>query len=498
MNMLKLTRKLILLCFLSILIFTNSCKKGDLNTDKFTNELKVKQFLNVPESLTDVIKQIAKKIEADNNKTHYLESIVDKLGMPNWEKAIISPRNAMYRTESEEGYDLQIIIPINQPNEQTITGFFACIVQSNNIVDIAKLIEADKYSQFYFSNNQIILDKEDLALMCIYIEAETFGNEYYRIFDKSLFNYDPSKVNSYKLVQIYNKGNTKDMKLAYFDSNTKEQFINNTEVPVLGVCLDPNPGNGEDDFDHQSWNFWHYIQHLQNSLYFNGGFNNGGEGGGGGWGYVPSVYSLTNRTNADTNDDDIDNNTTGGYDLTQYQQYDPSQTWPSINSVIPPSNFVGWGAPGISKNCMDYAKAQIAKKGYKISNYYVSGQTIQIYTESGGVNQNSVKDGIGYLISALQRGIPVIVGVDDQSGSSNPATDNTTDHFVVIVGMGTDATGKYFTFYDNASGDVTLGASPNNKLYYNPTTGKITGQSQTPYAISSPRNYTITMMRKSK
>ena len=92
----------------------------------------------------------------------------------------------------------------------------------------------------------------------------------------------------------------------------------------------------------------------------------------------------------------------------------------------------------------------------------------------------------------------MIVGVDDQSGSSNPATDNTTDHFVVIVGMGTDATGKYFTFYDNASGDVTLGASPNNKLYYNPTTGKITGQSQTPYAISSPRNYTITMMRKSK
>lgn len=103
------------------------------------------------------------------------------------------------------------------------------------------------------------------------------------------------------------------------------------------------------------------------------------------------------------------------------------------------------------------------------------------------------------MISALQRGIPVVVGVDDQPGSPNVQTDNTTDHFVVIVGMGHDSNGNYFIFYDNASGDPAQGANPNNKLYYNPTTGIISGQSQTSYALDPTMHpYIVTMIRKSK
>ena len=64
--------------------------------------------------------------------------------------------------------------------------------------------------------------------------------------------------------------------------------------------------------------------------------------------------------------------------------------------------------------------------------------------------------------------------------------------------MGTDSNGKYFQFYDNASGEVSQGASSLNKLYYNSTTGIISGSSQTEYAIRQPRQYTITMIRKSK
>ena len=59
-----------------------------------------------------------------------------------------------------------------------------------------------------------------------------------------------------------------------------------------------------------------------------------------------------------------------------------------------------------------------------------------------------------------------------------------------------DNNGNYFTFYDNASGSSSLGASPSNKLYYNSTTGTISGTSATPYA--SGLTYTITQIRKSK
>ena len=76
--------------------------------------------------------------------------------------------------------------------------------------------------------------------------------------------------------------------------------------------------------------------------------------------------------------------------------------------------------------------------------------------------------------------------------------DSTTDHFIVLVGMGTDSNGKYFRFYDNASSEVSQGANSLNKLYYNSTTGIIIGNSQTDYANRQPRSYTITMIRKSK
>jgi Peptidase_C39 like family len=167
--------------------------------------------------------------------------------------------------------------------------------------------------------------------------------------------------------------------------------------------------------------------------------------------------------------------------------------------VVTTSDFVGWGTAGIKVNCMDYAKAQIAKKSKKISNYYAPNQTIQIYKESTGADSTKVKDAIGYLISALNRGIPVIVGVGDAPGSHNPHTDQTTDHFIVIVGMGSDATGKYFIFYDNASGQATQGANSNNKLYFNSATWKISGQSQTTYALGAGMYpYIVTMIRKSK
>lgn len=215
---------------------------------------------------------------------------------------------------------------------------------------------------------------------------------------------------------------------------------------------------------------------------------------------------LYNKTALDSNvTGDLENNVKGNEDVTIYNNFDPiQQTWPIIPAVISDSDFIGWGFPNIERNCMSYAKAQIGKKGFQISNYYNNtGQTIQVYTEQNGVNQIALQKGLSYLIYALENGIPVIVGVDAHSGSPNTNTDNTTDHFVVIVGMGIDNKGKYFIFYDNASGKTpyqNFGANPNNKLYYNSITGLITGESSTQYfnSVDVEHNYIVTQIRKSK
>lgn len=224
------------------------------------------------------------------------------------------------------------------------------------------------------------------------------------------------------------------------------------------------------------------------------------------------VYDLLHNKNDynSLNSLDDDNNTIGGYDVNSYQLIsDLSAPWQNIAPVISVQDFVGWGTPGISENCMDYAKAQIGKLGYSISNYYQDdgfgiSQTFQVYRK-GIANPSELKKSISYIGYALGKGIPVIVGVDNKAGSSNPRTDETTDHFVVIVGMGSENGKNYLIYYDNAFGDASLGTHSANKFYYDEINGvmKNTIKSNPPYETSYygrllEYDYIMTMVRKSK
>ena len=73
------------------------------------------------------------------------------------------------------------------------------------------------------------------------------------------------------------------------------------------------------------------------------------------------------------------------------------------------------------------------------------------------------KQAVNYLKKALKNNTPVMCGVDNRPKSPNK--DAITDHFIVIVGMGTDEKGNYFLFYDNAVTNTKIGTSLDNKLY---------------------------------
>jgi len=208
---------------------------------------------------------------------------------------------------------------------------------------------------------------------------------------------------------------------------------------------------------------------------------------------------MNNRTSFDTNEGEIDDYINGGFDTTTYSVFNPqTQPWPQIPAVIPQNKFIGWNRTlHPSWHCMGYSKEQLRVMGYQISSYYSAGQTFQVYTALNGVNNTALTNGLSYLKYALSNGIPVIVGVDDAPGHTGNL-DNTTDHFIVIVGMGSNSTGNYFQFYDNTSGNISQGANSLNLLYYNSSTGLISGTSQTSYAQSQPYPYILTMIRKSK
>ena len=195
--------------------------------------------------------------------------------------------------------------------------------------------------------------------------------------------------------------------------------------------------------------------------------------------------------------------------------YTVTTDWDTIAPVIPKNKFIGWNHPGIKQNCMDYALEQLRQvnhwvrterwnkkwDGTKELNDYI----FQLYLDADvagmkkGSQKNQFEPGITYLKETLKKGIPVLVGVDDGVKSSND--DLTTEHFVVVVGMGEDTNGKYFLFYDNAVTEMDIGTSDKNRLYCQTSTFIVEGKGDPRngyITTSGKRGYIISQIRETK
>lgn len=191
-----------------------------------------------------------------------------------------------------------------------------------------------------------------------------------------------------------------------------------------------------------------------------------------------------------------------------------AKDWVTISPIISKSGFVGWGYSGVNENCFDYACQELKDAGYSLispswqdpnsASPKISHGIIQIYVSrsvagmSAGTQKDMFVQGVKYLKESMIKNIPIIVGVDDDPNkSSNP--DKTTDHFVVIVGMGSDEKGNYFLFHDNATSDIEIGTSVENKLYCDCDNFVIKGcaDKRNTYAAKH-KYYLVTQIRKSK
>ena len=141
--------------------------------------------------------------------------------------------------------------------------------------------------------------------------------------------------------------------------------------------------------------------------------------------------------------------------------------WETIAPVIKVSQHVNWGSAYTDdlSRCYKLATLQLTKVGYSPSGK--SYQIAEIVKEKEVEKINYLKDpfkqAVNYLKKALKNNTPVMCGVDNKPKSPNK--DAITDHFIVIVGMGTDEKGNYFLFYDNAITSTKIGTSLDNKLY---------------------------------
>lgn len=130
---------------------------------------------------------------------------------------------------------------------------------------------------------------------------------------------------------------------------------------------------------------------------------------------------------------------------------DLTTDWPKIDPVIDPSLFISqssqdakdhWREHWSKKDdpndqiwCFDYAAYQLLVAGHFTGGWKPDSTTYQVFREDTGVNMLEVAEGVRYVKGALASGIPVLVGIRLSTYSPRPNPDDTTNHFVVIVGM---------------------------------------------------------------
>lgn len=194
-------------------------------------------------------------------------------------------------------------------------------------------------------------------------------------------------------------------------------------------------------------------------------------------------------------------------------EYCVCEDWTFVAPVIPKEKFIGWGYKKVKKNCFDYVRKQLEVVGKEVkspwwgTSFTMNDHIYQVYLEidvagmKKGVQKEQFINGVEYLKKTIQDKIPVMVGVDD--GDEKYNTDKTTEHFVTVVGMGSDKNGNYFLFYDNAVGNhkMEIGTSSENKLYCKCSEFKLEGKGDKRIDYiqqSKKKKYIITQIRKTK
>ena len=473
-----------------VLIMKLSCRKFDsIDKTHLDNAALTEKFFNAHKSDNPLTQQIAAYFLRQNSKTGIASKIASNYGIAYWDKTLLfQSGNKQNGRSSSDSSSLVAYIPLLSNTDTTVNAQLTVKLTTTDTV--FEVLTSHEYAKFGF----LPTDSSKLNGLKIFT---LFANH-----DKNIFGYKKFKILDNRILQ----GQTN------FTVNMNKNYIvelDTTTSSVSGrtfMLASPTPIPHSSCLivkDYENAGYWvNYTTVggvcIISSYGLNGDFtgDNGGGGGGGGGSIEPPSWEPIVPIEIIPDPNILGN----FFDDPNVFEDDPTQItfeydidpWQTIGNVLSPSQFV----PYDHRNCLTLAIAQISKAGLRDLGY---GSAFKVYDANGGPYPNIAKSGVNYIITKLQSGKPVIVGVDNRPGTpSSTNADGKTDHFVTIVGSGIDANGKYFTFFDNATNLESKGCNIYNKLYYNENTGIISGYSAANGTPPTYHDYIVTQIRKNQ
>jgi hypothetical protein len=157
-------------------------------------------------------------------------------------------------------------------------------------------------------------------------------------------------------------------------------------------------------------------------------------------------------------------------------------------AIVPEDDFVTQQAGQCYQACVDIMKNFDENITVSWDSWFLAAKN---ENDEDCVVKECYEEAIVVLDGLITNRTPVIVGVDYKDGSSN--SDNITDHWVVIVGKGTDAKGVYYTYYEVAKDQKEDGTSTKNNRFYFNNSGLLESIGKT--TNSSKNTLIITILR---
>jgi hypothetical protein len=203
------TSPILLLLLFICLIYSNSCKKPDVSPEPAPETLKEENnFFTLPANASIEIKTIAASIKKHDNKNHFLEDFIKRVGYPRWDKAKITVSNTASTKgrmgNGEEGE--MVYVPFVKDSDNYVNSVLAVKIEPSDT--IFRMVYANRYKLFgYDTTDQTKWNARNIFHLFTAFDNKVFGHTKFLIKDSSLF--EPFKDSS-KLVLTLMDGLTQN------------------------------------------------------------------------------------------------------------------------------------------------------------------------------------------------------------------------------------------------------------------------------------------------
>lgn len=221
--------------FILLLVLNQSCRKNpdvqkEVQEEAFQKHPLTDKFYELPVNASPLIKKIADAIKNEDVTGRISSAIINKAGLPYWEKPMIFSRNSgnsqpvvnALEQDSSNTDTLYVNVPLVPVNTREVDGLLACKVFGDSI--IVKFVNEKNFKQFGFNLNSTT-NAHRLIGIILTLQHNAFGTRSFELQDGRLFTNDLSSDSTKKKI----------IKLKIND--TTQNFGNNNSEVTTTRCV---------------------------------------------------------------------------------------------------------------------------------------------------------------------------------------------------------------------------------------------------------------------